>query len=323
MTKLLMNEPALQVLPTLATRLGLNEAVFLQQLHFLTNEKRPDQNGLRWVRKTYPEWKRTTFPFWSVSTIERTAKALAKLRLVVIEQRDKSNRNRDNYYAIDHVAFAAWEIGDKSDDGLEPAKMTVSEDPRMTDSDAVNMAGSSKDQISSDQEEDQTPRKREDIVKPRPPAEAIATSDPNANAKRNLLTFLENQVGPVPNRGRETKALNWLLDREYSPGECAACLEWLLGQSWRTTVPTFVTVQKEIGNWVRLGSPEAGESTAGGNGHHPEPQKLGDYIREDEHFVYTVGPEGPGGTVMRKPKTPEGVSMMSGIPVEEVRKRWN
>jgi hypothetical protein len=34
MSKLLIDEPPLQVLPTLAVRLGLEEAIFLQQLHY-------------------------------------------------------------------------------------------------------------------------------------------------------------------------------------------------------------------------------------------------------------------------------------------------
>ena len=34
MNKLLLNEPPLMILPTLASNIGLNEAIFLQQLHY-------------------------------------------------------------------------------------------------------------------------------------------------------------------------------------------------------------------------------------------------------------------------------------------------
>lgn len=176
MSKLLINESPLQVLPTLAIRLGLNEAIFLQQLHFLTKDKRPGQDGLQWLRRTYPEWKKQTFSFWSTKTIERAAKALAKLSLIKIEQRDKSSRNRDNFYAIDREYYAKWEAGTiESSVSIEPDNLSVSEADNLSPSEADNLGDSHKDQIlQSNRRQDQSSR-AEDQPKPRrktpPPTE--------------------------------------------------------------------------------------------------------------------------------------------------------
>ena len=70
MSKLLVQEPPLIVLRSLAKRFGLNEAIVLQQLHFLG---RLGEDG--WVQKTAVELV-PVFPFWSEATIKRTLKDL-------------------------------------------------------------------------------------------------------------------------------------------------------------------------------------------------------------------------------------------------------
>lgn len=288
---------------------SVDAAIMLSQaFYWLPRTTRGDG----WFYKTRDQWQAET-------ALSRSAQETARKHLRKCEfwQEERRGSPAQMFYRLDRqllnralVQMAGFR---PTADGEVPAiKMAgIKPTPRARPSDLTETTTKT------------TPRTRESFVKPRPPAGSV-TIDPNANAKRNLLAFLEEKIGPIPSRGRQTKALNWLLEREYSPAECAACLEWLLSQSWRTTVVTFATVEKEIGNWVRLGSPEAGEPTApNGNGHHPEPQKYGDYISEDDLFVYTVGPEGPGGTIMRKPKGPEGVALLSGMDVEEVRKLWN
>ena len=78
-TSLLISESPLTVQPSLAVLLGLNEAIFLQQVQYwITRETGIcDQYGRRWIYNTVKQW-RDQFPFWSESTIKRTICSLAK-----------------------------------------------------------------------------------------------------------------------------------------------------------------------------------------------------------------------------------------------------
>jgi hypothetical protein len=83
-TPLLIDEPPLQVLPTLAQAIGLNEAIVLQQVHYWLNP-RFNKNFFEeryWVRNTYEQWQQQ-FPFFSERTLRRTIGNLEALGLLV------------------------------------------------------------------------------------------------------------------------------------------------------------------------------------------------------------------------------------------------
>ncbi|KHF28398.1 hypothetical protein LR68_02793 [Anoxybacillus sp. BCO1] len=73
----LVNDDPLFVLPTVAVRLGLNESIFLQQLHYWLGKSTHTYDGHVWVYNTYEGWQKQ-FPFWSESTIRRTIVRLEK-----------------------------------------------------------------------------------------------------------------------------------------------------------------------------------------------------------------------------------------------------
>lgn len=76
MSKLLIDDYPLQVLPNLAIAIGLNEAIFIQQLHYWINGvSGKSRDGQRWIYNTYNDWQ-DNFPFWSNATIRRTIKNL-------------------------------------------------------------------------------------------------------------------------------------------------------------------------------------------------------------------------------------------------------
>ncbi len=64
MSSLLIQEVPLMVLPTLATKIGLNEAMFLQQLHYWIDRSKYEMEGHRWIYNTIEDWCKQ-FPFWS------------------------------------------------------------------------------------------------------------------------------------------------------------------------------------------------------------------------------------------------------------------
>src|SRR4029078_11998200 len=83
-SSLLINEPPLQVLPSLALKIGLNEAIVLQQVHYWLNP-RFNKNFFEekyWVWNTYEKWQHQ-FPFWGEMTIRRTILNLKGLGLLI------------------------------------------------------------------------------------------------------------------------------------------------------------------------------------------------------------------------------------------------
>lgn len=105
--KLLINEPPLQVLPSLAEAIGLNEAVVLQQVHYLMNYAKFTFENKRWLYNSYEQWQSTTFRFWSIRTLQRIFLRLEELGL--IESTTKFNRsimNKTKWYTINYDAMA-------------------------------------------------------------------------------------------------------------------------------------------------------------------------------------------------------------------------
>lgn len=104
---LLINESPLQVLPSLATAIGLNEAIILQQLHYWLARSENERAGRKWVFNNYSHWGEQ-FPFWSARTIQRAFLNLERLGLVLTDQPGGSDRRK--WYTIDYDQLA--EIGD-------------------------------------------------------------------------------------------------------------------------------------------------------------------------------------------------------------------
>lgn len=108
-SKLLIQEPPLQVLPTLAKLIGLNEAIVLQQLHYHSERspiirRGPAPEPVRWVSKTLDEWTQE-FIWWSKRTIQRIFDRLLEQDLIWSHQFDANRGNMTNSYAVryDHV----------------------------------------------------------------------------------------------------------------------------------------------------------------------------------------------------------------------------
>lgn len=101
MSSLLFPESPLLVLRSLATKIGLNEAIITQQLYWLLDQPGNGKtiDGHRWIFNTYEEWRIGYFPFWSARTIER---AFINLRTMgVVESCQPEGReSRRKYYRL-------------------------------------------------------------------------------------------------------------------------------------------------------------------------------------------------------------------------------
>src|SRR5690625_144505 len=101
--KLLINESPLQVLPSLALKVGLNEAIFLQQLHFRSLISNNERDGYKWIYRTYEEWKDKEFPFWSATTIKRIIRGLENSGYIVsTNSYNRMKIDKTKWYRIDY-----------------------------------------------------------------------------------------------------------------------------------------------------------------------------------------------------------------------------
>lgn len=114
MSKLLIEEPPLQVLPSLAISIGLNEAIIVQQVHYwIVGKQGKIHEGRRWIYNSYPKWQEQ-FPFWSRATIQRTF-ASAEQQGVLIS-RQAGGFDRQKWYTIDYRKLES-SIVSNCDDG--------------------------------------------------------------------------------------------------------------------------------------------------------------------------------------------------------------
>ncbi|WP_213606306.1 DnaD domain protein [Staphylococcus capitis] len=101
MNKLLINEYPLQVLPSLAVEVGLNEAMILQQIHYWLNTSKHHHDGKKWIYNSYPEWQKQ-FPFWSERTIKRIFGSLEKQNLLHVGNYNKAGFDRTKWYSVNY-----------------------------------------------------------------------------------------------------------------------------------------------------------------------------------------------------------------------------
>lgn len=105
MSRLIINERPLLIPPTLATKIGLNEAIVLQQVHFWLSVSDHEKDGRKWVFNTYDDWQKQ-FPFWSKPTIVRIFKSLKDADLILVDNYNKRSYDRTSWYTVNYDALA-------------------------------------------------------------------------------------------------------------------------------------------------------------------------------------------------------------------------
>lgn len=110
-SKLLINESPLMVLPTLAARIGLNEAIFVQQVHYWLQASKLERDGRCWTYNTVKQWNEQ-FPFWSERTIKYIVQSLKASGILLVAQYG-SAFDKTNYYSIDYEILDA--VGSESE----------------------------------------------------------------------------------------------------------------------------------------------------------------------------------------------------------------
>lgn len=110
MSKLIINENPLLVLPSLAIAIGLNEAIILQQIHYWLDTRINNNiiNGSPWVYNTYSQWAKQ-FPFWSEITIKRTIRSLEDKKLLISDNFNKDSFSKQKWYTINYNKLSELE----------------------------------------------------------------------------------------------------------------------------------------------------------------------------------------------------------------------
>jgi hypothetical protein len=103
--RLLIDEPPLMVLPSLAAAIGLNEAIVIQQLHYWLGRSGKERDGRQWIYNSYPDWEQQ-FPFWSNKTIRRIIGSLESSGLILSANYNNSAFDKTKWYTIDYAALA-------------------------------------------------------------------------------------------------------------------------------------------------------------------------------------------------------------------------
>ncbi|WP_459395863.1 conserved phage C-terminal domain-containing protein [Listeria monocytogenes] len=104
---LLINDYPLQVLPTLAREIGLNEAIVLQQIHYWLNKKQNLHDGRYWTYRSIQKWQEENFSFWSLNTVKRTFTSLREKKLLLTANYNKKKFDKTVWYSIDYDALEA------------------------------------------------------------------------------------------------------------------------------------------------------------------------------------------------------------------------
>lgn len=98
---LLISEPPLQVLPSLASKVGLNEAIILQQIHYWLVKSNNIKDDQKWIYNSYAEWEKQ-FPFWSRSTLIRAISSLERQGYLITANYNKAGFDKTKWYRIDY-----------------------------------------------------------------------------------------------------------------------------------------------------------------------------------------------------------------------------
>lgn len=95
----------LKLYVNLAVKIGLNEAIFIQQVHYWcqVNEKRGQnqKEGHYWMYSTLEGWQEQ-LPFWSTSTIKRIIAKLENQGYLISGNFNKMKIDRTKWYRVDY-----------------------------------------------------------------------------------------------------------------------------------------------------------------------------------------------------------------------------
>lgn len=132
--KLIINESPLTVLPTLAKLVGLQQAIIIQQIHYLCQQPKSGkvlQDGKKYIWNSYEEWIENYFPFWSKPTVIKHFTELEESGLIIAQQPNKHKFDHTKYYRVCYSKLLSLlESTDSKETILSDGKETIPSDSK-------------------------------------------------------------------------------------------------------------------------------------------------------------------------------------------------
>ena len=100
-SSLLINEPPLQTLPSLACLVGINGAIILQQMHFWLHVSEHRIGGYAWIYNSYDQWAKQ-FKWLKLRSIQKHILALERRGFLISKQFRYKTKNNTKWYRIDY-----------------------------------------------------------------------------------------------------------------------------------------------------------------------------------------------------------------------------
>jgi len=269
-SRLLYDERPLVLIPELARLLkgvpgfnGIDEALVLQQVHYwvILNQRagRNEQDGFFWTYNTFAAWSEQFANLWSVSTLKRIFARLEKAGFLVKGRFNKSNIDRTKWYRVNHERLSLLcqidpSVSVNMDLPLGQLDPLHSVNPTLTDQ---AQATHENPLPESNQKQTSESNNREE--------QGASSKAPRANVKRDYSVFFEGmQVffnyptltdkDPIPNHGKEAKAIARMLQRGYSEGDIMDAWKAKCSSRGVNGKPVFVSmvyVNEDIGKPTR------------------------------------------------------------------------
>ena len=98
---LLISEQPLLIMPKLAAKIGLNEAILAQQIHYWVEKSDKFYDGKHWIYNTHDSWLEQ-FPFWSKATLKRVIISLKSQGIIFTGNYNKMKMDRTVWYTINY-----------------------------------------------------------------------------------------------------------------------------------------------------------------------------------------------------------------------------
>lgn len=280
MSKLLINEEPLQVLPSLAAKIGLNEAIVLQQIHYWLRRSKHIFDGKVWIYNTFKGWHEQ-FPWWSERTIKRVIDNLRQDGLIeTTSQYNQKKMDQTLWYTIhydkiDDPALTGTGLCAQNDklslstgtgchtqnDKLAPSIVTDCQP--QSDNLASSLPEADSDKLSppiprEDQENTNKRGKRRGAAQ-LPPAslpDDIPVDEPHPH-KVNMFGVICDCVGidtriiTEKQRGQVAQAAKVLSEAGYTVTDLMAFRKYWFTQDWRGSKrhewPTLSQLREELG----------------------------------------------------------------------------
>ena len=114
MSKLLFDTHPIVINPELAERVGLNESIVLQQIHYWLEKNRNDgrnfHDGRYWTYNSIKNWHEKNFRFWGFNTVQRAFASLIKKGYLITGSYNQYKFDQTKWYSIDYKALETLDL---------------------------------------------------------------------------------------------------------------------------------------------------------------------------------------------------------------------